>query len=207
MGIVRKRWRRLVVVVVTVAMVSGMALHRGVASASVVPRLTSVQIADGLFFNDGRAAPYLSALQRDTIHWTDELRSIQAGIDGALQADTTGYYRSEFPARMQSGDPRRVQQALVRLGSTVRSYLEQRYGATKLDDALRLISPSAAAVPSAQPQDLMSPVVTTDVAVALIFVVVIVVVFAAPTPDVSGNQRLATEQLVGQVAAGLRLDG
>src|SRR5688572_2783272 len=125
---IRKQWRSLLVVVLAAAVMLGLTLGRGTAFASTTPRLSSAEIVDGLLFNEGPAAPYLSSIDRDEIRWTSELRGVQAGIRSAVTTDPTGYYTSAFPQEMQSGDPRAVQKALARLGETVYTYLAQHYG-------------------------------------------------------------------------------
>jgi hypothetical protein len=203
MGMERRRWRPLVVAALAVATGVALVAARGTASAAVTPRLTSVEIADAVLFDTGPAAKYVASVQRGQVRWTAELRGIRAGVDAALTADPTGYYASEFATAMQSGDPRAVQQALGRLGKTVRGYLERRYGPSQLDDALRVMgtAPSAAR----EPRDLDSPVITTDVAVAVVIVAafLIVVVFGA-VDDATPSDRLAGEKLANDLAVSLR---
>jgi hypothetical protein len=189
----------LVVVLATAVGVSAM-VARGNAFADVqTPRLTSALIVDAVLFNDGPAAVYLSNVERDDIHWTPELRSIQAGIKATVAAEGTGYYKSEFAKAMQSGDPSLVQQAMGRVSGTVHTYLEQRYGADRVDDALRTMGVSVD--PQAAPRDCIDgPVLVFFIAI----VVFIAAVFALPPTGLSTDQRLAAEKLVNDIAVALR---
>jgi hypothetical protein len=170
-----------------------------VAFAGVqAPRLSSVDIADAVLFDDGPAVAYLSSVERSTIHWTAELRSVQTGVRDTLWTDPSGYYRADFATAMQSGDPRLVQQALQHLGTSLRGYLETRYGPAGVDNALRVMGDSYGN--QAKPgRDLDSPVLV------IVVVLLVVVVFAAPTPELSEAQTLASEKFVNQVATALRV--
>ena len=71
--------------------------------------MTATEIADGVLFNDGRAANYLTALRRGPMTWTDEARETQSRINRSIMADPR--WANGFTMRMQSGDPRQVAQA------------------------------------------------------------------------------------------------
>ena len=208
MGMIRRRWRSLLVIVLAVVAMLGLTLGRGAAFAATTPRLTSAEIVDGLLFDEGRAARYLSSIDRDGIQWTEELRSVQVGIRPVLAADPTGYYGSAFAQAMQSGDPRAVEKALGRLGETVYTYLAQRYGQGQLDDALRAIG----AGPSLRPPVIETELVTVNVAatvsvvaVAVVLITLIVIVVVIPLQGGSTEDRLDAEKMINDIAVGLRL--
>src|SRR5688572_14873402 len=72
------RWRRMALVALAVTVgVTFAGWRAGTASAEPAPRLTAVEIADGVLFNDGPAAKYLTELDRPETQWTDEMRQIQ----------------------------------------------------------------------------------------------------------------------------------
>jgi hypothetical protein len=200
----------LLVVVLAVAVGLGLVFARGSAFATTTtPSLTSAEIADAVLFNDGPAARYLAAIDREPVRWTDELRSVQAGVRSALAADPTGYYTSAFAVAMQSGDPRAVRAALERLGETVHTYLKQRYGQEKLDDALRVIGADGFMKPPTLEVeiDVVHVAVTASVAILAVAVtIIILLVVIIPFRDGSDEGLLEAEKMTNDIAAGLRLD-
>ena len=198
MGNLTKRGRGLLIGALALAAGIGLSLPLMNASASTRPSLTSAQIADGVLFNDGPAATYLSNIQREPVRWTPELRSIQAGVQAALAADPTSYFTKNFASDLQSGDPQRVQSGLGKLNRVVHTYLEGRYGKSELDAAARKIGAKInGGVDPNRKQDLDEPVL-------VIAVVLIVVVFLF-APDDTANATLTHEKLVNDIAVDLRV--
>ena len=192
----KRRWRPLLVVALALAAGFALTLARGTAfaDAQTPPRLTSVQIADAVLFADGPAAVYLSSLERERIHWTPELRSVQKGITAAIAADGTGYYGSEFAPAMQSGDPRLVQQALGELGATVRTYLEQRFGADQVEEAFRKMDTTSPRPDRSRGDS--SPVLVFYVVAVTVAVLVFYILWAIPSPTEPTDQGVTAEKLV-----------
>ena len=199
----KRRWRPFLVVALAAAIGAGVTFTRGTAFADEnprAPRLTSAQIVDALLFEEGPAAARLSFIDRPLVAWTDELRGIQGGIRSALAADASGFYGASFATAMQSGDPGRVRTALGRLGVSVYSYLEQRYGADRVDDAIRAMGYDMRSSPG-EPESM--PLFALHIAIAVVAVVVWVVFWAVPSPTVPTDHGLLAERLVNDIAVSL----
>jgi hypothetical protein len=191
-------------------LIGGLALAAGIAlslpsmnaSAETRQSLTAAQITDGVLFNDGPAAVYLSNIPRGTIRWTPELRSVQAGIQAAVAADSTSYFTSDFARDMQSGDPQRVQSGLLRLEGVTHTYLEGRYGKDEVEAAARKLGArlNGGAQPLEPKQDLDEPVL-------VIAIVVIIFVWIPPVvaPDKPDDAALTREKFINDIALDLRL--
>jgi len=213
------RWRPLLLVVLAVAVGATFAVSRtGTATAASAPRLTATEIADGVLFNDGRAATYLTALRRGPTAWTDDLRGTQSRIHRSIAADPR--WADGFTTRMQSGDPRQIAQGMSDLGVVARRVLDEQYGRDKVDKAVlqidqdwveeRLIK--EAMLDAEFSFDLGggtwletdSVVALWEVAVVAIAVVLAVVAIDFTPKTFSERANLAHEVLVEEIAAGLQ---
>jgi SdpC family antimicrobial peptide len=210
------RW--LVILALAVAAAVGLTSLRSTPSYAGAPQLTPAQIADGVLFNEGPAAQYLTSVTRDQIPWTTQLRDVQSDIKAALESDASGYFRSQFVQQMQSGDPMAIRSALQRLGETTRQVLETRYGTDSVDKTLQAVCNSLISVGTngcggggggGTYVDVAEAVEVAVSGVAafqvVIIVAVIVVIFLfAPPGDSANKANLAGEKLVYEIATGLR---
>jgi len=136
MAHLKARWRSLAVLALAVAVVVGFAWRGGPAAAVEVPSFKAGDIADAVLFNDGPAAGYLSGLRRPPFQWNEELREIQRGIRTAVEDPR---FATGFATRMQSGDPRQCQSAMLDLGLVARRVLYDRYGAQRVDQLAKAV--------------------------------------------------------------------
>jgi hypothetical protein len=129
--------RRLVVIVATLVVATGIAVWRGtLASAEAgAPRLPASDLVDAVLFCEGPAARYLDPDGRPALVWSDGLRQIQRDVKAAVAA-TGGIPLAE---RLQSGDPGQVDAALKDLGRIVREVLDRRFGRAEVEEAARRV--------------------------------------------------------------------
>ena len=182
----KRRWRLLIA---AVAVITGIALvNQNGAGASVqtaAPRLTSVEIANAVLFNEGPAAQYLASFQRSPVRWDEDGLVAKGAVLNAIRNDTSGYYSSTFAQQMQSGDPEAIEGALDHLGSTTKDALVQSYGQQRVNDAIA----AAPGVITNEDTNVSLAVVT---AIAVIVAVIIVALVFAPV-DQGGKISLRTK--------------
>jgi hypothetical protein len=124
------------VLVVLVLAAGGAYLWQGRADAAErASKFGPVELSDAVLFNEGPAAPYLKSLGRGQIPWTETLREGQKAINESI-ARNQGW-ATTFAANLQSGDPVRVRTALRDLSGVARDSLNQRWGATVVDEAVK----------------------------------------------------------------------
>jgi hypothetical protein len=116
--------------IVIVLVVAGGAAIGGIAASwsassvpsasALAPRMTAAELANGLLFNQGKAAHYLVALGRPTIRMTNDVVALERSVDHALETQTA--LASRFAGDVQSGSRVKVQAGLVTLaGFTYRA--------------------------------------------------------------------------------------
>jgi hypothetical protein len=208
-----RRWLLTVALVVGAAV--GLASLPRTQSYAGTSELTSAQIADGVLFNEGPAAKYLTAVTRDPIHWTAELRNVQSSVKNAVESDRSGYFTSQFVPQMESGDPLAVRSAIRRLGETVRKVLDTRYGKNVVDNALQAVGisiiPTGSGTVGGTDNDVAEAVevavtlaVAFNTAILVSAVLLIAIIFVPPPGDTTSKAQLAEEMLVNKIATGLR---
>lgn len=191
------------------------------ASAAIkpAPHFSAVQLADGILFGAGPAAPYAAG---HTTHLTARQQVLEKLVNSKLKADSSG---AKIAAKeLQSGDRMQVRQGLVYIGTVYKDVLDQEDGAQNVASAVTALAnqkgltasaPNGISADSAQPDRLLWTYSTniTDVytvsyaavdlaleAAALLAVaLVLVVVF----PFASPSGALAADQLVNKLAVHL----
>ncbi|MEQ4304266.1 hypothetical protein ABNF97_23265 [Plantactinospora sp. B6F1] len=217
------RWRRITMAALAVTLgVTFAGWRAGAASAEPAPQLTAVEIADGVLFNDGPAAKYLTELDRPETPWTDEMRRIQELIRRYLDADPQ--LAKALSTWMQSGDPLKVAKGMHELGAVARKVLDELYGSEAIDkwvgeidkawgeerlylqytqvQLTQLINETM--LDMYKGADTAVAVDVAVVAVAVVAVVVAVVAIDATPREFSQRTRLAHEMLVKTIATSLR---
>jgi hypothetical protein len=203
-------WLILIAVAVAVAAVIG--INRAApAAAAEAPPMTAVEIADGVLFNTGPAAEYLTSLNRGETQWSEDLWETQERVHHAIEGDRL--FASSFQERMQSGDPRQVDAAMFDLGELLRDVLYEQYTARMVDEALAQVELDwveeeiiRGAIVDAEFASYEGMNVWLETAVAAVAVVVAVVAVAAfwvlkEIP--SEHTDLAQEVILNDIAAGL----
>jgi len=220
MAMFSKRWRSLLLLALAVAVGVAFATMRTAmaTAAGGAPRFTAAEIADGVLFNDGPAARYLTNLNRGPTQWTDSIRETQRGIHDGIAADPR--WADAFVANMQSGDPRRVSQGMSDLGVIARRTLDRQFDPRKVDDAIWQIDKEwaeqhlvHAAVLDAEFNydtgadtwfETDTAVAVDKVAVVVIAVVLAIVLLDFSMPEFSDRAQLAHEVMVKDIAEGLQ---
>lgn len=111
---------------IAIAIPAGVVYLQGSGQRTPAPVFTPVQLADGLAFNQGTAAPYLAVFQRPGTPVTGRLRTVQHMVDAALRADPRMARR--FAADVQSGRATRVADGLRLLGRLTRAAFRDEFG-------------------------------------------------------------------------------
>ena len=118
--------------VVTLAAGAAIALPVAVVSLqgsgrpSQAPLFTPVQLANGLAFNQGVAAPYLAAFERPEVPVTGKLLAVERSVDASLRANPS--LARSFASDIQSGSAPRVAVALGVLGRLTRAAFGDEFG-------------------------------------------------------------------------------
>lgn len=190
------------------------------ASTTLAPRMSAVELANGLLFNQGKAASYLTILGRPAVHVTPKVLAVERFVDHALRARPA--LASAFARDIQSGNRVKVDLALTSLSGLTKIALDREYGAATIRrDVARvdraLSSPGQMAPDDNSGNDNATVNVNVNVnlnininalaavvaVVAFIVAVVVLIAFwgARETPGSPGT--LATERTVNLVAISL----
>lgn len=176
----------------------------------LVPRMTASELAHGLLFNQGRAAHYLTVLDRPTIRMTRWLRIVQRSVDRKLKEHPV--LAGTFARDVQSGDRVKVAAGLAILGRFTTQALASEFGrvaarriaaqAKALLGSPALMTPNGGGSGSGQAN--VHSVVWVVVGLAVFFVLLtlgLILAFAAfrGAPD-----RLPAERIVNLVAISLK---
>jgi hypothetical protein len=134
-GIIRRTRGLAAVLTLATALVAGY-LWQGQASAGEggAPRYGATDLADAVLFNEGPAARHLESLGRGQVPWNDVLREGQKAVHDAIDRDPR--WARSFAARLQSGDPQRVQSSLEDLSKVTLGSLERVLGRDRVDEAV-----------------------------------------------------------------------
>lgn len=103
-------------------------------AATPAPVFTAVQISDGLLFGSGPAAPYLAGLDRPPSTGNATTQQVRQAINAAIQGNPQ--WSASFAGRMQSGDPRKVDAALVDFATLSRTAAYKVLGKDPVDQAI-----------------------------------------------------------------------
>jgi len=172
------------------------------------PRMTAIELAHGLLFNQGRAAHYLTVLDRPTIKMTRWLRVLQRSVDRKLEGHPE--LAGTFARDVQSGDRVKVAAGLAILGRFTNQALTSEFGRVSARriaaQAKALLSSPALMAPNdgGSAQANVHWVVWVVVGLAVFYALLLlgfVLAFAAlrGSPD-----RLPAERVVNLVAIGLQ---
>jgi len=172
------------------------------------PRMTAIELAHGLLLNQGRAAHYLTVLDRPTIKMTRWLRVVQRSVDRKLEGHPE--LAGTFARDVQSGDRVKVAAGLAILGRFTNQALTSEFGRVSARriaaQAKALLSSPALMAPNdgGSAQANVHSVVWVVVGLAAAFVLLalgLMLAFAAlrGSPD-----RLPAERVVNLVAIGLQ---
>lgn len=209
------RWRPVTLAVLAVAVGVTFVVSRAETATAAAPKLTAIEIVDGVLFNDGAAAKYLTELRRGPTKWNSELRDVRDRIHKSVSADPR--WADSFVQRIQSGDPRYVARALSDLGVVTRKVLDERYGPVKVDEAILDIDKKWAEEQLTKAAVLHNEFAldsgadtwfeTESVAVVVVAVALVLVIALIDfTPkDFSDRADLAHEVLIRDVAVGLQV--
>ncbi len=169
--------------------------------------MTAVTLADGLVFNHGPAAQYLTGLPRAPVTLDARMRHVRQLIDNALMSHPS--QASTFAQQVQSGNRVQVLHALQWLGGITRAAINAVYGTAATDRAItqanEMIGKAASArsanpgIGVADPQNLP---VYIYVVVVVVILVAVALTAALTTPDSPGG--LATDEYVNLVASRLQ---
>jgi hypothetical protein len=99
---------------------------QGSGPASPAPFFTPAQLANGLAFNQGPAASYLTAFDRPQVPLTGKLPTVERSLDASLRANPMLARR--FARDAQSGNGAKVRVALGILGSLTRGAFDRVFG-------------------------------------------------------------------------------
>ncbi len=92
-----------------------------------VPRMSAVELANGLLFNQGGGARYLMALTRSKIQIDKQQLTVERSVDHTLRARPT--LAAAFARDIQSGNRVKVDAALTSLGRLTALAYDHEYGA------------------------------------------------------------------------------
>jgi len=102
------------------------ALLPGSSSPTLAPRMTATELADGLLFNQGKAAPYLTVLGRPMTRMTSGVRILQRSVDRRLEEHPK--LAATFARDVQSGNRPKVTVGLAILGRFTDQALTSEFG-------------------------------------------------------------------------------
>ncbi len=109
-------------IVVPIAIVTS----QGSGPADPAPIFTPVQLANGLAFNQGVAASYLTAFERPQVPLTGKLPTVERSLDASLRAKPA--LARTFARDAQSGDGTKVRVALGILSNLTRAAFDHVFG-------------------------------------------------------------------------------
>ena len=181
------------------------------------PRFTAVQLANGILFSDGPAAPFASG---HTSFLTSRQRTIENLVDARIAANPAT--ASTAAAQLQSGDRLQVRSGLLAIGTIYKQVLDEEDGAQNVTSAVNALAGqhgiSATAVNGAT-ADSVSPdrllwtysasvtdeyevsYAAVDLALELAALVAVLLVLVVPLATPAG--ALAADQLVNRLSTNL----
>src|ERR1700761_2131876 len=99
---------------------------QGSGPPNPAPLFTPVQLANGLAFNQGAAASYLTVFERPQVALTGKLPAVERSLDASLRA--TPALPRKFARDVQSGSGTKVRVALGILSRLTRVAFEHVFG-------------------------------------------------------------------------------
>jgi hypothetical protein len=208
-SVIRFRKPTLLVIPAVAAAIAVVVSVLPASSASTTasaPRMSAVELANGLLFNQGPAAHYLTALGRPSIQLSGKPLAVERFVDRALRAHPA--LAAAFVRDVQSGNRVKVDIALTSLGTLTKAALDREYGAAA---ARRVVANAGKALSSPgqmAPDDSSGGNGNDSVSVyfyvyaAVFLVVVLVDIIDAPNGPSSAS-ALAKERVVNLVAISL----
>jgi hypothetical protein len=184
-------------------------------ATATAPRMSAIVLANGVLFNQGPAARYLTALGQPATPVRGKLLKVERSVDHALQASPA--LAGAFARDIQSGNRIKVSAALTSLAKLAQSAFEDQYGAAATQ---QMITRAKAALQNAVPKagdgtmagsstvnyvnffNLIDDVVQLEVVLLVVVVLLLVVVIPEGFRDGSSGS-LAADQIVNVVAVGL----
>lgn len=129
----QRRWKALVPVAVAATGVIAYQSYAHAATRATAPVFSATQLADGVMFDNGPAAPYLVSLNRPVPPSSSQLTAIENATNSAISANSS--LAASLATELQSGNPSQVQNALSQLGSVTLSVLDGLFGSTAVTQA------------------------------------------------------------------------
>jgi hypothetical protein len=179
------------------------------SAPTLAPRMTATELANGLLFNQGKAALYLTELARPMIRMTGGLRILQRSVDRRLEEHPT--LAATFARDVQSGNRPKVGVGLAILARFTHQALTSEFGRV----ATRRIVAQAAALFGSPvvmaPNDGGSANANANAHTVIHIVLLLAVFFVALAAGLvsalgvrSSPDRLVDERLINLVAIGLQ---
>ncbi len=125
MSIVRKSLPLLILAAIPVLVVVATE-STSVPSVRPPPRMSAVDLANGVLFGQGPAAPYLRDVEPPDQRLTSKMISVERSVDEALRMSPSLARASA--SDLQSGNPLRVSEALVSLWGLVQPAYNREFG-------------------------------------------------------------------------------
>ena len=171
------------------------------------PRMTATELASGLLFDQGKAAPYLATLDRPTVKMTEAVRILLRSVDRKLKQHPK--LAATFARDVQSGNRVRVAAGLAILGRFTKQSLIGEFGQATTQrmeaQAAALFGSPAVMAPDGSGSGGDNSVAVIGAVLAFFAVAFVVLVFAALALGARhGPDALAAERDVNLVAIGLQ---
>jgi len=205
-----RKSRSLAIVMVAAGAAVTVAVAQLPASSAQIraPRMTASELAGGLLFNQGRAAPYLTALDRPSVKMTGAVRILLRSVDRKLEQHPE--LAGTFARDVQSGNRIKVAAGLAILGRFAHQSLIGEFGQATTRrmeaQAAALLSSPAAMTPdgSGGSNFFLGFLVGFYAAAAIFAIAVVLAVGALAAGAKRGPDALAAERVVNLVAIGLQ---
>ena len=133
----RRKWKAVLPVAVVCTIVFACQDHARAATGGTAPVFSATQLADGVLFDNGPAAPYLASLNRPVPPQSSALTTIENATNTAINANPQ--LAASLQAEFQSGDPNQVQDALAQLGNVSVPIFDGLYGSQTVSKMVALL--------------------------------------------------------------------
>jgi hypothetical protein len=132
--LLRRRWKLAIPLVIACGvLVAYQSQAHAAANGGSAPAFSATQVADGVMFDNGPAAAYLTSLNRPYPPPSTQTTAIESAINAAISASPQR--AASLQTELQSGDPNQVQNALAQLGSITVPVLDQMFGPQAVSQA------------------------------------------------------------------------
>jgi hypothetical protein len=132
--VLRLKWKIVLSLAIICAIAFAYQNHAHAATGGGnAPAFSATQLADGVLFDNGPAAAYLTTLNRPVPPSSSQTTAIENNINAAITANPT--LASSLQTEFQSGNPNEVQTALSQLGSLSLPILDEMFGSSEVTQA------------------------------------------------------------------------